>query len=129
MGGGGLLSDYGACQYVDDPAEVWLVTYRVAAKPHVCVECDGVIAKGERHEVISSLYCGDWQRDRTCAACLRGPLAFVERNCGTARLIGGLFYHLRDVHHLMRTPFAEGLVERWLDEASVRGAARRRASS
>ena len=61
----------------------------------------------------------------SCAACLRGPLAFVERNCGTARLVGGLFDHLADVRHLMRTPFAEGLVERWIDEARVRGAAHR----
>lgn len=123
------MSDYGACQYVDDPAEVWIVTRRVAAKPHVCVECDGVIAKGERHEVVSSLYEGRWERHRTCAACLRGPLAFVERNCGTARMLGGLFDHLRDVAHLMQTPFAEGLVERWIAEASVRACARRKGAT
>lgn len=122
------MSDYGACQYVDDPAEVWIVTRRVAAKPHVCCECDGIIAKGERHEVITSLYCGEWRRDRTCAACLRGPLAFVERNCGTARLIGGLFYHLDDVAHLMRTPYAEGMVMRWIDEARERAVERRRSA-
>ena len=114
------MSDYGACIYVDDPCEVWVVNIRVAAKIHSCCECDGLIAVGERHEVISSLYDGRWDRHRTCAACLRGPLAFVERNCGTAREVGGLFNHLADVAHLMRTPFAEGLVSRWIDEAAVR---------
>lgn len=120
------MSEYDACVYVDDPAEVWVVTTRVAAKRHACCECDGVIAKGERHEVVSSMYEGRWQRDRTCAACLRGPLAFVERNCGTARLVGGLFYHLSDVAHLMQTPYAGGMVQRWIDEAQVRGAQRAR---
>lgn len=114
------MSDYDMCEYVDDPCQVWVVEERTAAKPHSCCECGWRIISGERHEVVTSMYEGDWSRHRTCNACMRGPLAFVERNCGTARYIGGLFDHLADVAHMTKTPFAEGQVMRWIDQAQRR---------
>lgn len=41
-----------------------------AAKEHKCYECGRTIVLGERHEVVSSLYDGSWERTRTCARCL-----------------------------------------------------------
>jgi len=120
------MSDTDYCPYIDDPCEVWVETTRRAAKRHVCCECGGAIERGEMHQMISSLYYGAWYRYRTCAACLRGPLAFVERNCGGGRMTEGLFEHLAEVASSgsLRSVFAEGQVARWMEDARRRRAAR-----
>jgi hypothetical protein len=38
-------------------------------KPHDCFECRGVIAKGERHNVVSGKWDGEVRTYRFCAGC------------------------------------------------------------
>lgn len=112
-------TDY--CEVVDDPAEFYVARMVRARKPHVCYECGGPIVVGEVHEYAGGRLDGWWSA-RTCAACCRGPLAFVDRNCGGGRYHGNLIGHLQDVvaDGGLRSVFAEGLVIRWIDEALSR---------
>lgn len=118
------MSDLDVCQYIDDYAEVCTSTTRTARVERVCCECGGRIPPGAVYEHCKMLYDGQWDTYSTCPACLRGPVAFVSRNCPGGRMYEGLFEHLGEVlydRHL-RTPFAEGLVMRWIDEANRRRA-------
>lgn len=117
------MRDLDLCEYIDDPATIYTATMVTARKAHDCDECGGEIVPGERYERAKGMNApGEWWHARTCAACCRGPLAFVERNCGTGRYHGGLFEHLCNVisEGALRSVFAEGMVLRWIDEARVR---------
>ena len=122
-------TDY--CPWCEERADVYVSTPRRAAREHTCCECAGMIKKGETHELISMLYDGRWDRYRTCPACLRGPVAFVDRNCPGGRVVEGLYEHLCDVvsDGGLRSVFAEGMVTRWIDEARVRRRSDRRGTT
>lgn len=122
------MSDMDACAFIDEWCDDSTSKVVVARKPHICCECDGEIIVGERHEHLKMLWDDNWTSYRTCAACLRGPLAFSERNCaGSGRMVEGLFEHLQYVldDGLLATVYAEGQVMRWLDESRGRRLARR----
>lgn len=58
------------CFYNDESCDVWRVTHPRARKPHRCYECFADIPVGAVHELITSLFDGDWSRTRTCLACV-----------------------------------------------------------
>lgn len=41
-----------------------------ARKPHMCCECGGVIAKGEKYESVSGMWDGRFDRIKTCIPCM-----------------------------------------------------------
>lgn len=47
-----------------------------AAKVHHCCECGVEIAKGERYQVVSGAWDGEFSTFRTCLACVEIRLAF-----------------------------------------------------
>ena len=89
-----------------DPAAVYRVDPRKAARDHVCCECSGTIVKGERHEYVTGLWDGHWDSFRTCPDCLpiRCEVARISSGCG-GWLHGGLaeaINGLNDLHERRR---------------------------
>lgn len=115
------VSDW--CDYGDDYPDVYREENRRARKSYTCSECGGAISPGEPYRSHHSLYkCyGGWQVSRTCSACLIGPAAFVERNCGSW-LLEGLFEGLSASYSdgAISDEFTRARVEVWLDQARAR---------
>lgn len=68
-----LFSDGCACITVSNeggPA-VKRDEVRVAAKVHTCGECGCSIRVGERYEVATGLWDGEWSTFKTCLPCVR----------------------------------------------------------
>lgn len=42
----------------------------IARKQHICVECGRTIQKGEKYEVVSGLWDGEFSTFKTCSDCL-----------------------------------------------------------
>ena len=53
----------------DEPADVFVKTWRTARQKHCCYECRDTIASGDRYEHVSMLWEGMWHTTKTCAAC------------------------------------------------------------
>jgi len=62
------------CDYY--PPEFFNVVYRVAKKSHRCVECLRKIQPGERYEVASGKWDGNFDSHKTCADCVE----FIEKS-------------------------------------------------
>ena len=60
-----LMADCGApvCQQLRD-------SYHRAAKAHVCTDCRGTIAPGDRYRLQFWLIDGEAHFDKTCTSCL-----------------------------------------------------------
>lgn len=67
-----------------DPAQVYHVEMRRAAKDHKCCECSGTIRKGENYEHVAGLWEGQWSTFHTCADCIpvRCEVARLPGSCG-----------------------------------------------
>ena len=83
-----------------DPARVYRSAIRKARKPHVCCECGGTIAVGERHEYVTANWEGTWCDFRTCPDCvvIRCNLARREGSCG-GWLHGGMLEELESIKY------------------------------
>lgn len=90
----------GFCEcYWDDESVINRCEHRRARKSYKCDECSGPIAAGERYRHQAWLYPGNgWNAYRCCAACVEGPIEFIERNCGCV-MYGGIEEHLTTVFH------------------------------
>ena len=60
------------CLYMGDGEPIDLSQDRVivARKEHACYECRRVIARGERHELVTGRCEGEWVSYRTCLVCV-----------------------------------------------------------
>lgn len=58
------------------PPEFFNVVYRVAKKPHRCGECLRKIQPGERYQVASGKWDGNFDSHKTCADCIE----FIEKD-------------------------------------------------
>lgn len=65
----------------------WQSAVRRAAKDHRCDECGDVIHTGDRHEVVSGKWDGEFTTDRSCLTCVEIAAAFY---CGP-RILGQLW--------------------------------------
>ena len=67
-----------------DPATLYNVQTRKAAKDHKCDECGGTIRKGENYEYVTGLWEGQWSTFRTCPDCIpiRCDIANGPGGCG-----------------------------------------------
>jgi len=81
-----------ACTYDYEPADVYQAKEVKARKSHTCYECDGEIARGETHEVVSGLWDGSWSRYRTCLLCVR----IRDDLCGCGFIFGALRETIRE---------------------------------
>lgn len=63
------MSESCYCDY-GEQASVYQKKLVCARKAHRCYECPGIIAKGDTHECVRSLYEGRWSIARTCPRCL-----------------------------------------------------------
>ena len=59
------------CIEVDDHPQFSSIGEPKANKVHICCECNGDIAPGERYERATLLYDGHWNTYKTCKICLR----------------------------------------------------------
>lgn len=84
------MSDCGVCVggWDGEPSEFIRVKHPRARKQHKCVECNKVIAVGERYEYSSGKSEGDLWDYRTCAVCAEIADAF---SCD-GRTYGGFFW-------------------------------------
>lgn len=53
----------------DNPAELCGVLIVKARKPAVCCECRETIEPGERYEMVSGKWDGEWSSFKTCLPC------------------------------------------------------------
>jgi len=72
------MDDYGCSCLIDadqyphtDIAEVSSERVVVARKSHECCECGDTIRPGDRYEVASGRWDGEWSRFSTCLGCMR----------------------------------------------------------
>ena len=88
-----------SCDY--DPATVYDVNTVKASKSHKCCECQGVIRKGERHELSKGLWDGSWSSFRTCPDCLH-VICELKRLIDDGRCGGwlheGMMSQLEELH-------------------------------
>lgn len=63
----------------EEYAEVNHTSLHVARKQHKCIECKRAILPGERYELNTMLWEGDWIRSKTCLDCRSVTNAFF---CG-----------------------------------------------
>jgi hypothetical protein len=98
---------------------------RRAAKPHVCCECHGAIARGEVHEYVSGIWDHTPGSERTCLPCTQAR-AYVQQwldeqsdlcNCGLA--LGQLLSSCDELVRWDSSLFGCEPVD--LDEAHVQG--------
>lgn len=54
---------------LDDPAEVWCVTWRKARKPHRCDTCSAPIAPGARYQRVAWVHDRTAYAEKSCASC------------------------------------------------------------
>jgi len=68
-----------SCCYDTEQPTLINETWRTARKPHICCECRRAIKPGERYQVISGLWEGEWSTYKTCESCadLRDALESV----------------------------------------------------
>lgn len=81
-----------------DPASVYRVETRKAAKEHRCDECHGTIRKGENYEYVAGCWDGHWDVFHTCADCIpiRCAIAKLDSECG-GWLHGGMQEELENM--------------------------------
>lgn len=68
-----------ACIYSagsENPAEMCGTLFVKARKPQKCCECGGEINPGDRYEVVSGKWEGEWLSFKTCAPCAEIRKAF-----------------------------------------------------
>jgi hypothetical protein len=74
-----------------DPVEFVDTRFVTARKAHVCEECGGVIAVGERHQVRAYKFEGEFCSERVCDPCREAAKEFGYHILG-----GGLWVHMAD---------------------------------
>lgn len=78
-------------------ADVWVETYHVARKAHVCDECREGVKPGERYQRIFSLFDGGMTVYKLCAFCASEwdrLMAKPWREAPEMKLIGDLACHV-----------------------------------
>ena len=81
-----------------EQCDVWIETWRVAKKPHICIECKEQILPGERYQHV---FCklDVVESFATCSFCV-GEWARIEREADINRVAGELacavVYELRN---------------------------------
>jgi len=59
------------CGYCDDYSTCLSDTYPIARKEHICCECNETIKPGEKYNVYTGVYDGDFFTKKTCLICDR----------------------------------------------------------
>lgn len=86
------------------PPEFLTVVYRVAKKPHRCGECLRKIQPGERYQVASGKWDGDFDFHKTCPDCVE----FIQKAQIDCYCFGQLFEDANE----MDDPLADVFLER-----------------
>jgi len=77
------------CEPVEgEPCEVWIETWRVARKPHICIECKAQILPGERYQHVF-FKLDIVESFKTCEFCV-GEWARIQRDTDMCRVPGEL---------------------------------------
>ena len=80
-------------QECDEYATVFKRTYPRARKDHECLECSGVIVRGEQHLRVGMFFDGSWSSWRECQVCEEIGDHF---SCGRGRVAGTLWEDLEE---------------------------------
>lgn len=74
--------DFGDASDEADSVEFYSDRAVTARKPHVCCECGGPIAVGERHKLRAYKFDGEFHSERVCPPCQEAAGEFDYRLCG-----------------------------------------------
>jgi hypothetical protein len=92
-----------ACNFDDDPADIWHEATRRARKSYRCCECGETIPIGALYVCVSGLDDSQWFRSRTCKTCWN-----IRRDYGQCSPLG---YLREDVWELLGVDYVSGRVD------------------
>ena len=77
---------------IDEMAELCDESYPKARKEHICCECREVIKKGQKYQLFTGKWEGEFSAFKTCIACA----AIRKHYCPNGAVFGELRNHLID---------------------------------